>query len=80
VENNAMILPKYYNRVPVRMQTIAPWIYDRFKELPESIQQKTADEYDRIVESGKADQWRKANKYLNGISIEYRRYKYKENK
>jgi hypothetical protein len=55
-----------------------PWIYDRFKELPDELRQKIANEYDRIVENGKADQWRKANEYLSGVAVECRRSKYKE--
>jgi hypothetical protein len=51
------------------------WVLARMREIPPQRQQEAATEYERIFLSERHHARKKANTYLHGVSLEYRRDK-----
>lgn len=49
------------------------WVTVRMMNIPEGKQQEVADHYDNLFLSERGNVRKKANEYLQGVALEYRR-------
>lgn len=72
-EFKGVIYPRFYQYK--KGKSDRDWIFSRMAVIPKEKQQEVADEYERIYLSGDRQSRNRANTWLNGVAMEYRRAK-----